>query len=75
MLSFLIVKNESLATTYLNVFKAYMMYMIVPVTVPTAESFSKLKLIKNFLQSFMSQKKLSGWVGSHWAKPFWRQSI
>ena len=35
--------------------------MTVPVTVATAErSFSKLKLIKNFLRSFMSQDRLSG---------------
>ena len=37
------------------------MYMTVPVTFTTAErSFSKLKLIKNFLQSSMSQEKLRG---------------
>ena len=34
--------------------------MTIPVTVATAErSFFKLKLIKNFLQSFMSQERLS----------------
>ena len=38
-----------------------MMYMTVPVTVATAErSFSKLKLIKNFLRSSMSQERFSG---------------
>ena len=37
------------------------MYMTVPVTVAMAErSFSKLKLIKNFLRSSMSQERLSG---------------
>ena len=37
------------------------MYKTVPVTVVMAERlFSKLKLIKNFLQSSMSQKRLSG---------------
>ena len=61
MASFSIVENASLATTYPDVCTAYMMYMIVPVTVATAErSFSKLKLIKNFLQSSMSQERLSG---------------
>ena len=61
MASCLIVKNASLATTYPDVFTAYMMYMTVPVTVATAErSFSKLKLIKNFLRSSMSQERLSG---------------
>ena len=61
MASFLIVENASLATTYPDVCTAYMMYMTVPLTVATAErSFSKLKLIKNFLRSFMSQERLSG---------------
>ena len=37
------------------------MCMIVPVTVATAErSFSELKLIKNFLGSSMSRKRLNG---------------
>ena len=50
MASFLIVENESLATTYSDVCTADMMYMTVPVTVARAErSFSKFKLIKNFL--------------------------
>ena len=44
-----------------DVCTAYMMYLTVPVTVATAErSFSKLKLIKNFLRSSMSQERLSG---------------
>ena len=38
-----------------------MMYMTVSVTVATAErSFFILKLIKNFLQTFMSQESLGG---------------
>ena len=61
MFSFLIVENTSLATTYPDVCKAYMMYMTEPVTVATAEkSFSKLKLNKNLLRSSMSQKRPSG---------------
>ena len=60
MASFLIVENASHATTYPDVCTAYMMYMTVPVTVATAErSFFKLKLIKNFLRSSMSQERLS----------------
>ena len=48
-------------TTYPDVCAAYMTYMTVPVTVaPAQRSFSKLKLIKNFLRSFMSQERLSG---------------
>ena len=59
--SFFIVENASLATTYPDVCTAYIMYMKVPVTIATAErSFSKLKLIKNFLPSSISQDKLRG---------------
>ena len=59
--SFLSVEIASLATTYLDVCTAYMLYMRVHATIATAErSFSKLKLIKNFLRSSMSQKRLSG---------------
>ena len=59
MTFFLIVENASLATTYPDVYTAYRMYMTVSVTVATAErSFSKLKLIKNFLRNFMSQERL-----------------
>ena len=61
MASFLIVENASLATTYSDVCTAYIMYMPVPVTVATAErSFSKLKRIKNFFRSSMSQERLGG---------------
>ena len=61
MASFFIIKNVSLATSYPDVCTAHMMYLRVPVTVATAErSFSKLKLIKNFLRSSMSQERLSG---------------
>lgn len=61
MASFLIVENASLATSYPDVCTAYMMYLTVPVTVATAErSFSKLKLIKNYLRNSMSQERLSG---------------
>ena len=53
--------HASLATTYPDVCTAYMIYMTVPVIVATAErSFSKFKLIKNFLRSSMSQERLSG---------------
>ena len=63
MESFLIFKNASFATTYPDVCTAYMMYITVPVTVTTAErSFSKLKLIINFLRSSMSKESLSGLV-------------
>ena len=61
MASFLIVENASLATTYPDVCVTYVMYMTVPVPVAMAErSFSKLKLIKDFLRNSMSQERLSG---------------
>ena len=57
---FLIVGNASLATTFPDVCTTYMMCMTIPVTVAKAESsFSKLKLMKNFLRSSMSQKRLN----------------
>ena len=59
MACFLIVENASLATTYPDVYTAYMISMTVLVTVATAEkSFSILKLIKSFLRSSMSQERL-----------------
>ena len=58
MASFLIAENASLATTYPDICTAYMMYMTVPVTVATAEKpIPELKLIQNFLQSFISQER------------------
>ncbi|KAG2624694.1 hypothetical protein PVAP13_3KG362716 [Panicum virgatum] len=44
-----------------NIFIAYRILFSVPVTVASAErSFSKLKLLRNYLRSTMSQKKLNG---------------
>ena len=61
MASFFIVENALLSKTYPDVCIAYMMCMTVPVTAATAERFfSKLKLIKKFLRSSMSQERLSG---------------
>ena len=61
MAAFFVVENASFATTCPDVCMAYMMYMTAPVTVATVErSFSKLKLIKNFLRSFLFQDRLSG---------------
>ncbi|XBJ21702.1 hypothetical protein VPH35_000209 [Triticum aestivum] len=44
-----------------NVLIAYQILFTVPMTVVSAErSFSKLKLLKNYLRSTMSQERLNG---------------
>ena len=49
------------ADCYLNVSVAYRIILTVPVTVASAErSFSKLKLLKNYLRSTMPQERLNG---------------
>uniref|UniRef100_A0A8I7BBT1 HAT C-terminal dimerisation domain-containing protein n=1 Tax=Hordeum vulgare subsp. vulgare TaxID=112509 RepID=A0A8I7BBT1_HORVV len=46
---------------YPNVSIAYQILLTVPVTVASAErSFSKLKLLKNYLRSTMLQDRLNG---------------
>jgi hypothetical protein len=47
--------------SYANVVIAYRILFTMPVTVASAErSFSKLKLLKNYLRSVMSQERLNG---------------
>ena len=44
-----------------NVWIAYRILLTIPVTVTSAErSFSKLKLIKSYIRSTMSQERLNG---------------
>jgi len=46
---------------YPNISIAYRILFTVPVTVASAErSFSKLKLLRNYLRSTMSQERLNG---------------
>lgn len=57
----LFIDNFSLACSIPNVCTAYLLFLTLPVTVATAErTFSKLKLIKNYLRSSISQERLSG---------------
>lgn len=56
----LILKHD-LSPLYPDVVTALTLFLTLPVTVATAErSFSKLKLIKTYLRSTMSQERLSG---------------
>ena len=49
------------ADFYPNVSIAYRILLTIPVTIASAErSFSKLKLLKNYLRSIMSQEILNG---------------
>ncbi|XP_075716875.1 zinc finger MYM-type protein 1-like [Rhinoderma darwinii] len=55
-----LVDSSGLASTLPDVCIALLLFLTLPVTVASAErSFSKLKLIKNYLRSTMSQQKLS----------------
>ncbi|KAL4153096.1 hypothetical protein QTP88_000929 [Uroleucon formosanum] len=58
-LTLYIIKNN-LCTTFFDVLSACIIYLTLPVTVASAErSFSKLKLIKNYLRNNMGQDRLS----------------
>ena len=59
----LIVKHSSIMTSVPDVVTVFKIFLTLPVTVASAErSFSKLKLIKNYMymRSNMSQDMLSG---------------
>lgn len=50
-----------LSTSFADALAACLIFLTIPVTVAFAErSFSKLKLIKNYLRNSISQERLSG---------------
>lgn len=70
---FLIIRNASLSSSYADVCTALFMFLTVPVTTTKAErTFSKLKLIKNYLRSTMAQERLSNLsllsIENQWAR-------
>lgn len=57
----IIVEHHSLKSSFPDVCTACFLFLTIPVTVASADrSFSKLKLIKNYLRSSMSQDRLTG---------------
>lgn len=52
--------NHVLASSFLNVFTLCLIFLTIPITIASAEcSFSKLKLVKNYLKNTISQKRLT----------------
>jgi len=57
----IIVDYSAISSGFADVVTALLLFLTLPVTVATAErSFSKLKLIKNYLRNAMGQERLSG---------------
>lgn len=57
----LFLQNSSIASSFPDLCTLFLIFLTLPVTVASAErSFSKLKIIKNYLRSTMSQQRLSG---------------
>ena len=53
--------NYGMKSAFVNVCIAIRIFLTMPVTVASAQtSFSKLKLVKNYLRSKMKQERLSG---------------
>lgn len=60
LMELLLIKFNSLASGFPEVITACFLFLTLPVTTATAErSFSKLKLIKNYLRTSMGQERLS----------------
>jgi hypothetical protein len=61
LVKLIVCENSTLSASFPEVCTAYILFTTLPVTTATSErSFSKLKLIKNYLRSSMSQERLSG---------------
>ena len=57
----LIIENHSISASFPEVCTAMLLFLTIPVTTASAErSFSKLKLVKNYLRSTMAQERLEG---------------
>jgi len=53
--------NFSVCSSFPQLLKLLILFLTIPVTVATAErSFSKLKIIKSYLRSSVSQERLDG---------------
>ena len=56
--------EKRMASGLPNLSKIYKIYLTLPVRIATAErSFSRLKLIKNYLRLTMTNKRTSVWIG------------
>jgi len=59
MTKLLIIENNNLITSFSDLLTAFYLFLTLPVTVASAErTFSKLKLIKNYVRSTMFQTRL-----------------
>jgi hypothetical protein len=59
----LLIEHSPLTTTYLDVCTAFILYLTLTIIVAAAErSFSKLKIIKNYLRNTIAEERLSGLV-------------
>ena len=59
----LIIENHSISASFPEICTAMLLFLTIPVTTASAErSFSKLKLVKNYLRSTLAQERLQGLV-------------
>ena len=57
---FILIKNLSSSSSFSEILTACHIFLTIPVSVASAErSFSKLKLVKNYLRNTMGEKRLS----------------